>query len=267
VVITFALHRTQPMPRSVARTTTVKRAAKSAAKSTEKRVGKSTAKSTAKSAAKSTTKPASKPAPKPEPKRPFAELEQVYAKDRAAWRRWLAKHHSRSPGIWLVFDKKGSRVDRLAYADAVEEALCFGWIDSLVKSLDDTRYMQLFTPRKPKSTWSRVNKERVARLIEQDLMAPAGLKSIEIARANGMWGSLDSVEALEVPDDLAAALAKNPDAARNFAAFAASMRKAYLHWVSRAVRPATRAERIAAVVMHSAANRKTRQLPTDSTSS
>ena len=166
-----------------------------------------------------------------------------------------------------MYDKKGSRVDRLAYADAVEEALCFGWIDSIVKSLDDTRYMQLFTPRKPKSTWSRVNKERVARLIEQGLMAPAGWKTIEIARANGMWSSLDSVEALEVPDDLAAALAKNPDAARNFAAFAASMRKAYLHWVSRAVRPATRAERIAAVVMHSAANRKTRQPLTESTNS
>jgi uncharacterized protein YdeI (YjbR/CyaY-like superfamily) len=263
VVITFALHRTEPMPRSVARTTTVKRAAKSAAKRTAKRVGKSAAKSTAKSSAKSATKPA----PKPASKRSSAQLEQVYVKDRAAWRRWLTKHHARSPGIWLVFDKKVSRVDRLAYADAVEEALCCGWIDSIVKSLDDTRYMQLFTPRKPKSTWSRVNKERVARLIEQGLMAPAGLKSIEIARANGMWSSLDSVEALEVPDDLAAALAKNPDAARNFAAFAASMRKAYLHWVSRAVRPATRAERIAAVVMHSAANRKTRQLPTESTSS
>jgi uncharacterized protein YdeI (YjbR/CyaY-like superfamily) len=245
------------MPRSTTRKSATKRAAKSTAKSTSKGIAKSTAKRTAKRAV-----------PKaPAPKRPFAQLEQVYAKHRAAWRRWLEKHHARSPGVWLVYDKKGSRVDRLAYADAVEEALCFGWIDSIVKSLDDTRYMQLFTPRKPKSTWSRVNKERVARLIEEGRMAPAGQKAIDVARANGMWSSLDSVEALEVPDDLAAALAKNADAARNFAAFATSMRKAYLHWVSRAVRPTTRAERIAAVVMHSAANRKTRQPLNESASS
>jgi uncharacterized protein YdeI (YjbR/CyaY-like superfamily) len=174
-------------------------------------------------------------------------LEQVYVKNRAAWRRWLAKHHAHSPGIWLVYDRKSSRADRLAYGDAVEEALCYGWIDSLTKSLDDTQYMQLFTPRKPKSTWSKANKVRVARLIEEGLMAPAGLAAIKAAKVNGSWTSLDSVEALSVPPDLAAALAANPVAARNFAAFPASSKKAYLHRVSQAVRPATRAARIAAV--------------------
>jgi uncharacterized protein YdeI (YjbR/CyaY-like superfamily) len=191
-------------------------------------------------------------------KSPAAPLEQVYVKTRAAWRRWLAKHHARSPGIWLVYDKKSERPDRLAYVDAVEEALCFGWIDSTAKSLDEKRYMQLFTPRKPRGTWARTNKARVARLIEEGLMTPAGLAAIEVAKANGSWTSLDAVEALTVPDDLAAALSANPEAARNFAAFPPSARKAYLHWVSQAVRPETRAERIAGVVKHSAANHKTR---------
>jgi uncharacterized protein YdeI (YjbR/CyaY-like superfamily) len=105
-------------------------------------------------------------------------LEQVYVRDRADWREWLAANHSTSPGIWLVFDKKASRADRLAYADAVEEGLCFGWIDSTVRTLDDARYLQLFTPRKAKSTWSRSNKERVERLISQGLMAEAGLAAM-----------------------------------------------------------------------------------------
>ena len=197
----------------------------------------------------------------PQPlKRPVAQLEQVYVKSRPAWRRWLAKNGERSPGIWLIYDKKSSRADRLAYADGVEEALCFGWIDSTLRSLDDARYMQLYTPRKAKSNWSKLNKTRVARLIDDGLMAPQGLAAIERAKANGCWSALDSVEALEVPADLAAALAKKPIAARNFAAFAPSSRKGYLHWVGNAVRPDTRAERIAVVVKCCAANLKARQL-------
>jgi len=189
----------------------------------------------------------------------LASLEQVYVPDRAAWRRWLVKQHGRSQGIWLVFDKKSSRPDRLAYGDAVEEALCFGWIDSLVRRLDDARYVQLFTPRKPKSTWSRSNKVRVERLVAQGLMAPAGLASIELAKANGSWESLDAVEAFVMPDDLKKALALVPSAAEQFAAFAPSARKAYLHWISQAVRPETRAKRIEEVAAHAAAGRKTRQ--------
>jgi uncharacterized protein YdeI (YjbR/CyaY-like superfamily) len=189
-----------------------------------------------------------------------AQMEQVYVKSRPAWRRWLAKNGATSPGIWLVYDKKSSRPDRLAYVDAVEEALCYGWIDSTLRALDETRYMQLFTPRKPKSTWARTNKARVTRLIEEGLMTPAGLAVIEIAKANGSWTSLDSVEALEIPDDLAAAFAKRPVAARNFAAFSMTYRKGYLHWVRQAVRPETRAERIAEVVRCCAANLKARQL-------
>ena len=181
-------------------------------------------------------------------------------KNRAEWRRWLVKNHARSPGIWLVFDKKSSRADRLAYADSVEEALCYGWIDSTLRPIDDAQYMQLFTPRKPKSGWSRLNKQRLERLIEQGLMAEAGLAAIEVAKANGSWAKLDAIEDLTIPDDLAAALAKVPDAARNFAAFAPSARKGYLHWVQNTVRPETRAFRVAEVVRHAAAGRKSRHL-------
>ena len=194
------------------------------------------------------------------PSRSLSQLEQVYVADRAAWRRWLAAHCAGSPGIWLVFDKKSSRPERLAYGDAVEEALCHGWIDSLVRRIDDARYEQLFTPRKPTSTWSRVNKERVARLIELGLMAEAGLAAIERAKANGRWTSLDAVESLAVPEDLAAALARSKGAAANFAGFAPSARKGYLHWISQAVRPETRAQRIARVVQLAAANERTRHL-------
>jgi uncharacterized protein YdeI (YjbR/CyaY-like superfamily) len=195
----------------------------------------------------------------------LASLEQVYVPDRIAWRRWLARHHATSPGIWLAFDKKASRPDRLAYADAVEEALCFGWVDSLVRTLDAGRYVQLMTRRKPKSTWSRSNKERIERLVALGLMAEAGLAAVERAKANGSWSSLDHVESLTVPDDLAAALAAIPDAAVNFAGFSRSARFGYLHWISQAVRPETRAQRVSEVVRHAAANRKARQLESAAT--
>jgi uncharacterized protein YdeI (YjbR/CyaY-like superfamily) len=187
------------------------------------------------------------------------EPERVYVPDRASWREWLERHHAISPGIMLVFDKLSAGRARLAYADAVEEALCLGWIDSTSRSLDDVQYMQLFVPRKPKSTWSKLNKERIARLTEAGLMAPAGVTSVETAQCNGAWTSLDEVEAFVVPSDLAAALAKQKNAERNFAAFSPSNRKMYLHWVSQAKRPETRAARIAAVAGFAAKNQKTRQ--------
>ena len=194
------------------------------------------------------------------PRTALESLEQVYVADRAAWRRWLAANHATSPGIWLVFDKKSSRADRLAYVDAVEEALCYGWIDSTVRRLDETRYVQLMAPRKPKSTWAATNKARVERLIAQGLMTAAGLATIERAKGNGSWESLDTVEALAVPEDLAKALRALPGATKNFDAFAPSARKGYLHWISRAVRPETRATRVAQVAQLSAAKIKARHL-------
>ena len=186
--------------------------------------------------------------------------ERVHPPDRATWRDWLAANHASSTGVWLVYDKKTHRKDRLAYADSVEEALCFGWIDSVMRPISDEHYMQLFTPRKAKSVWSKLNKDRVARLVEQKLMAPAGLAMVELAKRTGTWASLDSVEALTVPPDLAKALAAKPAAARNFAAFAPSARKAFLYWVNAAKRPETRSARIREIVKRAAANQKSRLL-------
>lgn len=208
-------------------------------------------------AKKSSRKTTSRP-PRPAARR--AALEQVYVPDRASWRRWLTRHHASSPGIWLVFDRATHRPDRLPYADAVEEALCFGWIDSTTRSLSTTQYCQLFTPRKPRSTWSKLNKTRVARLIADGHMRPAGLAAIERSKAHGGWASLDEVEALTVPPDLGSALDAERTARANFDALAPSARKGYLHWVSQAKRAETRAGRIAAVVALAVKGKRSRHL-------
>jgi uncharacterized protein YdeI (YjbR/CyaY-like superfamily) len=184
-----------------------------------------------------------------------ADFERYYAPDRAAWRAWLAAYHATAPGVWLIYYKQGSGKTRVPYADAVEEALCFGWIDSRPNKLDDERYMQLFSPRKPKSPWSRLNKERAERLIDAGLMAPAGLAAIEAAKADGSWAAYDDIEALAMPPDLATAFAANPQAERLFAAFSASDTKQLLWWVTSAKRPETRAKRIETVVAEAAQGR------------
>lgn len=170
--------------------------------------------------------------------------EIVEVPDRAAWRRWLADRHEQRDAIWLVFHKKGSAGTSPSYDEAVEEALCFGWIDSTVNRLDERRSLQLFAPRKPKSTWSASNKERVARLEREGLLAPAGVAAIETAKANGSWSALDAVERLEEPPELAAALDANPVAREHWNAFSPSSRKGILWWVVSAKRPETREKRI-----------------------
>ena len=144
--------------------------------------------------------------------------------------------------MWVVFLKGAER--QLAYADAVEEALCFGWIDSLLRPIDGRSYKQWFSPRKPKSKWSALNKARVASLIERKLMTPAGQAKIDAAKQNGSWTLLDAVEALTVPPDLKRALAANPKARTFFEGLAPSNRKAILHWINDARKPERRAERI-----------------------
>ncbi len=179
-------------------------------------------------------------------------------KDRKEWRRWLARNHETSAGVWLVYYKKESGKPRVAYADAVEEALCFGWIDSVMNPVDDLSYMQLFTPRKPKSNWSKLNKQRIEKLAEQGLMMPAGAAKIEAAKRDGSWTLLDAVEALTVPPDLARALARNKTAAKNFEAFSPSRKKMLLYWVNEAKRPETRAKRIVEAVAAAKENRDRR---------
>ncbi len=183
-------------------------------------------------------------------------LKTVSAKDRRAWRAWLAKNHARSQGVWLLYYKKASGRPSVSYAEAVEEALCFGWIDSKINSVDEASYKQVFTPRRPGSVWSKLNKERVARLVEAGLMTEAGLSKIEAAKRDGSWSSLDAVESLEVPPDLRRALDAVPKAAANFAAFNNSTRKRFLHRINDARRPETRARRIAEAVERAARNEK-----------
>lgn len=171
---------------------------------------------------------------------------EVY--DRAAWRAWLEAHHATSSGVWMVTARARKGVSAaLDYEAAVEEALCFGWVDSTAGVVDEQRGKIYFAPRKARSPWAASNKGRVERLIRDGLMRPAGLAVIEQAKANGYWTILDSVERLEVPDDLAAALDAAPPAAASFAAWPPSVRKQQLAQIAYAVRPETRAQRIAKV--------------------
>ena len=181
---------------------------------------------------------------------------QTQPASRAEWRQWLAEHHASAPGVWLVYGKKASGQPSVRYAEAVEEALCFGWIDSLPRKLDADRSQLLFTPRQPQSGWSRVNKERLVRLEAAGLLLPAGLAAIARAKANGAWESLDAAEAGRVPEDLATALAANEVAGANFAAFSLSARKMILTWVLGAKLPTTRAGRVAEVVRMAALNKR-----------
>jgi uncharacterized protein YdeI (YjbR/CyaY-like superfamily) len=154
--------------------------------------------------------------------------------------------------------KKGNSVTTLTYEDAVQEALCFGWIDSTVNRLDAHRFKQLFTPRKPGGTWARTNKERVEKLIASGSMTPAGMAPIEAAKADGSWTLLDEVDALVIPADLAAALGADPAAAHAFEALPDSPKKLALYWIQTAKRPETRAKRVAETVRAAAEGRAPR---------
>jgi uncharacterized protein YdeI (YjbR/CyaY-like superfamily) len=170
---------------------------------------------------------------------------QVQVESRAEWREWLDEHHGTCPGVWLVtFKKKASDGRYVPYEELVEEALCFGWVDSLGRALDDQRTQLLMTPRRPGSSWSRPNKERVTRLLAAGLMAPAGLVAVETARANGAWEALDLVEDLVEPEDLRAALDASPDARREWDAFPRSTRRAILERIGAAKKADTRARRV-----------------------
>ncbi len=176
------------------------------------------------------------------------QYDDFLATSRAEWREWLARNHATAPGVWLVTYKKGSGKPHLGYDDLVEEALCFGWIDSRANTVDDERSKLMVTPRKAGSGWSRVNKERIARLLAGGLMTPAGMARIETAQADGSWSALDEVEAMIVPPDLDAALRADPKALAGWHRFAPSVKKPLLLWVTSAKRPETRANRVAATV-------------------
>jgi uncharacterized protein YdeI (YjbR/CyaY-like superfamily) len=176
--------------------------------------------------------------------------------DRAGWRAWLIANHARSSGVHLASWRKTSGRTSVGYEEAVEEALCVGWIDSVAGRLDDERSLQWYSPRRAHSGWARTNKARVERLIAADLMLPAGLAAIEEAKRNGSWTALDDIENLVVPDDLAAALADRPSAREHWDAFNRTPRRAILAWIAQAKRPETRAKRVAETAEHAAENER-----------
>jgi uncharacterized protein YdeI (YjbR/CyaY-like superfamily) len=180
--------------------------------------------------------------------------ERFMAETRADWRTWLKEHHAAAPGVWLVTYKKDSGKPYLAYDATVEEALCYGWIDSRPNKLDDERTMRLFTPRKAGSPWSRLNKERVERLEREGRMTEAGRRKIIEAKENGSWTIYDSVERLEEPADLTAALDAHEAARTHYDAFPDSSKKVILWWIKSAKRPATRAKRLRETVRLAADN-------------
>ena len=187
--------------------------------------------------------------------------EQVPVESRAQWREWLRAHHDSAPGVWVVTWKKSSSGPYVSYEDLVEEALCFGWIDTKGRRLDDQRSQLLLTPRRARSGWSRPNKQRVERLIAAGLMEPAGLAVIEAAQRSGTWTALDDVEDGIEPPDLAAAPDAAPDARRQWDAFPRSARRAILEWISSARTAPTRDKRVRTTVEEAAEGRRANQWP------
>jgi uncharacterized protein YdeI (YjbR/CyaY-like superfamily) len=183
------------------------------------------------------------------------QLKTVYAQNRQEWRLWLEKNYDSYIGIWLIYYKIKSGKLSVKYTEAVKEALCFGWIDSKVKTLDEERYMQIFTPRKPKSVWSKLNKQYIEELIQADLMTEAGMKKIEAAKQDGSWASLDAIEALLIPPDLQQALEASDAGKKYFAGFSNSTKKNILFWIESAKRLETRLKRIEQTVISAAQNK------------
>ncbi len=176
------------------------------------------------------------------------DLASVQPRSRKAWRTWLEKNHASSSGIWLVYAKKHTGIPSLSYDDAVEEALCFGWIDSLLHPIDDNLYKQIFTPRKEKSLWSALNRKRVERLAAGGLMTAAGIKLIDLAKKSGTWEAHAPSETLTIPAELKKALNANASAKKNWPTYTESQRKMFLYMVNGAKRPETRAKRVARVI-------------------
>jgi len=186
------------------------------------------------------------------------EYEQVQVESRGEWRAWLEEYASSSPGIWLVTFKKKSP-SHLPYEEVVEEALCFGWVDSQARPLDENRSQQQLTPRRASSGWSRPNKQRVEKLVAAGLMTPAGLAVIDRAKADGSWSALDDVWNLIEPEELKVALDAEPAARSRWEAFPPSARRAILEWISTAKRAETRTKRVAETVRLAAKGERANQ--------
>ena len=172
-------------------------------------------------------------------------MKQLYVTNRDQWREWLSGHHAAEAEVWLIFYKKETSKPTIGYEDAVEEALCFGWIDSIIKKIDDARYARKFTPRKDNSKWSALNKKRANKMIKEGRMTDVGLAKIKTAKKTGLWEKDGRVQiSFDVPPEFAKALAQNKKAKKNFDKLAPSYRKQYIGWIKVAKRAETKKRRI-----------------------
>ncbi|MEV4886314.1 YdeI/OmpD-associated family protein [Chitinophaga ginsengisegetis] len=173
------------------------------------------------------------------------ELPELFFETQQQWEKWLAKHHTQEDGIWLRMYKKDSKIPSINYAQALEEALCYGWIDGMAKSVDETSYIQKFTPRRPKSIWSERNTKHIARLTAEGKMKPAGIRQVELAKADGRWEKAYATQSeATIPDDFMAALKKNKKAAAFFETLNKQNKFAIYFRLQNAKKPETRAKRI-----------------------
>ena len=184
------------------------------------------------------------------------ETGTFYPSDRQQWRAWLQENHDTENAVWVIFYKNKSENPTISWSDAVDEALCFGWIDSIVKPIDEEKFMRFFSRRKAKSVWSRINKQKVERLISAGLMTKKGIESIEVARENGSWTILDDAESLIIPADLETELGKKPNAKSYFMSLSKSDKKNILQWIVLAKRAETRQRRIVEIAEIAAQNLK-----------
>jgi uncharacterized protein YdeI (YjbR/CyaY-like superfamily) len=187
------------------------------------------------------------------------DIEDYCPSDKQNWRKWLELNHKKKEAVWLIFYKKKSQNHNLSWSESVDEALCFGWIDSTKKTIDSDKYKQYFSKRKVKSNWSKINKDKVKTLIDQGLMEEGGYKSIEIAKENGSWTILDGVEALIIPEDLKEKFTNYKGSLEYFDSLSKSVKKILLHWVVSAKRKETRQKRISEIVKAASNNLKPKQ--------
>jgi uncharacterized protein YdeI (YjbR/CyaY-like superfamily) len=187
------------------------------------------------------------------------EIETFYPRSRQEWRDWLQENHDKKQSVWLIYYKKKSNIPTVSYGEAVDEALCFGWIDSKAKPLDEHKFMQFFSRRKEKSVWSKINKKKIERLTNEGLMTKSGYEIIEIAKQNGSWTILDEAEALIIPEDLDNEFQKRNIAKEYFLSLSRSDKRNILQWLVLAKRQATREKRIAEIVENADKKQKPKQ--------
>lgn len=176
------------------------------------------------------------------------EIESYCPSDKQEWRNWLQQNHIEQQSVWLILYKTNSAKFNLSWSDAVDEALCFGWIDSTRRPIDEEKFIQFFSQRKPKSNWSRINKEKIDRLMAEGKMTKAGINSIQLAKENGSWTFLDAIEDLVIPSDLATELSAHPVAKDFYQNLSNSIKKQILYWLASAKKEETRSKRLQIIV-------------------